>query len=235
MSLNLNLLGKTFVVLFVAAFMFMLGCGTDDPPGLWTVDERNAPSVVFPPGASPSVLESNLLRYTYVSRITYNWQTATFLEQGEFDVTDYHNGFIPGANKGDRVVSAMSDGHYQMIGDFLITGRVDPDGAMIENGSIHLYLDLTPANGSRNKDILIGSADHLLSGGAGAPEDPNALGSYDAIYDDYMLTEEGKSYWTAPQPFYVNMDFFGDVLTSTPVPGAPNVYDTTGVGGAYFL
>jgi hypothetical protein len=132
------------------------------------------------------------------------------------------------------VSSAMSAGYYHLIGDFRITGPVTPTGATIEEGTINLYIDLTPDNSSRDKDVLIGSAVHLFSGGAGAPDNPDAIGSFEAVYDDFKLTSEGTVYWKAPQPFYLNFDFYGDVLTSDQNPDDPNSYDTTGAGGAYF-
>jgi hypothetical protein len=128
----------------------------------------------------------------------------------------------------------MSSNYYRLIGDFRITGPGTTTGATIEEGAINLYIDLTLANSSRDKDVLIGSAIHLFSGGAGATDNPDAIGSFEAVYDDFELTLEGGNYWKAPQPFYVNLDFYSDVLTSAQNPDDPNSYDTTGAGGAYF-
>jgi len=37
-----------------------------------------------------------------------------------------------------------------------------------------------------------------------------------------------------PQPFYLNLDFYGDVLTSDQNPDDPDSYDTTGAGSVVF-
>ncbi|MFO7601212.1 MAG: hypothetical protein R6X27_15610 [Candidatus Desulfacyla sp.] len=239
MMSSLGKLEITILVGYALLLMLLIGCGSDEktetPAALpWIVDETKVSSVVYPPESTPVVFLANLMRYTYYSRITYDRETSTFVEQGEFDITEYRNGFVPGGNPGYVVSSAMSAGYYHLIGDFRITGPVTPTGATIEEGTINLYIDLTPDNSSRDKDVLIGSAVHLFSGGAGAPDNPDAIGSFEAVYDDFKLTSEGTDYCKAPQPFYVNLDFYGDVLTSEPDPDDPNSYDTTGAGGAYF-
>jgi hypothetical protein len=231
---------KLIVLVGYSILMVLLtGCGSDEKTGTpaalpWIVDETKVSSVVYPPESTPVVFLANLMRYTYYSRITYDRGTSTFFEQGEFDITEYRNGFVPGESPGYVVSSAMSAGYYHLIGGFRITGPVTPTGATIEEGTINLYIDLTPDNSSRDKDVLIGSAVHLFSGGAGAPDNPDAIGSFEAVYDDFKLTSEGTVYWKAPQPFYLNFDFYGDVLTSDQNPDDPNSYDTTGAGGAYF-
>lgn len=214
------------------------GCGGDGDTGAptWLVDETRAPAIDYPPSFTPGVLKTNLIRYTYYSRITYNFRASTFLEQGEFDVTDYYRGFAPDEEEGVVVPSAMSSGHYRLIGDFSITGRLAAGQAIIEQGTINFYIDRTPADGSRDKDVLIGTARHLFSGGAGSADDPDAIGGFDAVYDDFALTAEGADYWNAPRPFYSDLDFFGNVLTAELAAETldSKLFDTTGAGGAYF-
>ena len=233
--LQLSILGG-----YVLLMTLLTGCGSSDdiePPAAlpWTVDETQIPSLVYPPESTPAIFEVNLVRYTYSSTITYEPDNSTFVEKGDFDITEYHNGFIPGEYTGYVVGPDISTNYYRFIGEFSITGARTTTGVItIEQGSISMYIDLTPDNSSRDKDVLIGSAEHLFSGGAGATENPDAIGSFEAVYDDFKLTPEGRSYWRAPQPFYVNLDFYGDVLTSERDEDNPNIYNTTGAGGAYF-
>ncbi len=238
MSTVLKIRFAFIIMNFVFFVVFLTGCGSDDDSDLqalsWTVNESQVSTFGKERISKSESFQANLILYTYTSRITYDKSNSSFIERGEFDMTEYRNHFIPEINNGYRVPSLMDSGSYRFIGDFSITGKVSPSGAIIDEGTINLYLDLTPHNASRNKDILIGSAANLLSGGAGTPQDPNALGSFEAVYDDFTLTAEGQRYWNSPHPFYLNLDFFGDVLTSTVSPDGPNSYDTTGRGGAYF-
>ncbi|MFH1134679.1 MAG: hypothetical protein V1816_01190 [Pseudomonadota bacterium] len=201
----------------------------------WTVDETvDFLNELYPPWFTPVAFEANLMSCTYYSKITHDPINSTFVENGEFDITEYRRGFIPGEDDGAGVGSAMSDNYYHLIGDFRVTGPVTKAGVSIEQGAINLYLDLTPDNSSRDKDILIGSARHLVSGGVGASENPDAIGSYEDVYDDFTLTAEGRGYWKYLPSLVMNLSFHGDILTSVKDPDDPNSNDTTGAGGVHF-
>ncbi len=173
--------------------------------------------------------------YRYYSTITHDQTASRFEEKGEFDITEYRTGFVPKGFEGYALGSGLTPGYYTLIGDFSISGRITAGGAAIENGVIHFYIDLTPEDSVRNKEILIGSSSSLVSGGAGSSANPNALGSYDAIYTDFQMTGQGANYWKVPQQFYAHLDFYGNVLTSIQTDKNPNIYATTGSGGAYFV
>jgi hypothetical protein len=222
--------------------MLLTGCGSDSlsaplsaPAPSWTVDESQVPEVVYPPAFTPKAFEVNQMYYSYYSTITYDQSASSFEEKGEFDITEYRTGFVPKGFEGYALGSGLNPGYYGLIGDFSIIGKVTAGGAAIESGVIHFYLDLTPEDCIRNKDILIGSSSTLDSGEAGSSGNPNALGSYNAVYADFKLTDQGAMYWKAPQPFYAHLGFYGDVLTSIRTSTNPNVFETTGAGGAYFL
>ncbi len=241
MMLRVDSLNKTLLT-GCCLVMLLTGCGSDSestpvalPAPTWTVDESQAASVVYPPAFTPGSFEVNQMYYSYYSTITYDQSASSFEEKGEFDITEYRTGFIPKGFEGYVWGSGLNPGYYGLIGDFSIVGKVTAGGAAIESGVIHFYLDLTPKDCVRNKDLLVGSSSTLYSGGAGASGNPNALGSYDAIYSSFILTDAGAKYWKLPRPFYTYLDFYGNVLTSVKIGSNPNVYATTGAGGAYFL
>ncbi len=240
--MKLTKLHQTLPAGLCLLLMLLAGCGSDSlsapvsvPAPSWTVDESQVPSVVYPPAFTPQAFEVNQMYYSYYSTITYDQTVSSFEEKGEFDIMEYRTGFVPKGFGGYALGSGLNPGYYALIGDFSITGKVTAGGAVIENGVIHFYIDSTPEDAVRNKDILIGSSSTLLSGSAGSSTNPNALGSYDAVYADFKLTDQGEKYWKEPQPFYTNLDFYGNVLTSIRTGENPNVFETTGAGGAYFL
>jgi hypothetical protein len=240
-TMKITKLHQTLPAGLCLLLMLLTGCGSDSlsapvsiPAPSWTVDESQVP-VVYPPAFTPKAFEVNQMYYSYYSTITYDQTASSFEEKGEFDITEYRTGFVPKGFEGYALGSGLNPGYYALIGDFSITGKVTADGAVIENGVIHFYIDLTPKNCARNKDILVGSSSTLYSGGAGSSSNPNALGSYDAVYTDFKLTDQGTMYWKAPQSFYTHLDFYGNVLTSIRTGENPNVFETTGAGGAYFV
>lgn len=77
-------------------------------------------------------------------------------------------------------------------------------------------------------DILIGTASNLTVGWgiAGTP------GAFDAIWDDFSLTADGKLYFTSPDPFYVVVEANGDFDQDTFMSGGN--FEVTGDLSAAF-
>lgn len=117
-----------------------------------------------------------------------------------------------------------ANNQYQIYAVFSATGTFAGNSFTGVTGSFDLYIDQS-SNTVRNlanpfvgtapvslsntgDDLLVGSTTTLLSGvGELDPTPPNA---FDFIFDDLVLTAFGKTYFTAPNPFYLRVRVNGD-------------------------
>jgi PEP-CTERM motif-containing protein len=148
---------------------------------------------------------------------------------------------------------------YKMYGLFTLSGTAtaSPTGitATFTTGTLTLYVDANgdttlalPANdgtidgavgpvvvGSNGDDLAIGTASNMtaseahLFGGL-------ANGDFEIVWDNWLLTAFGESYWDAPEPFHTIINFNGNTTTVTPPGSATAPFNSVadGSGNAFF-
>ena len=121
-----------------------------------------------------------------------------------------------------------------MLSSATITSSTTLDVGL-SSGSLSVFID---TNKDGIGDFSIGSATSILTGGAilGRPTQNDAAnGSFEVIYNDFLLSDFGKTYWTDPDPFHMVLDISAQVI------GLEGVFDVAGTnvtvngdGSAYF-
>jgi hypothetical protein len=149
---------------------------------------------------------------------------------------------------------------YKLYGLFDFSGTIASDGlgGILYNptnpASITLYLDPTAdttltlpvgfaANGSSpgpvvrgniGDDILLGSA-NSLSAAQGHIFPGLANGDFEGIFSNWLLTAAGSAFFVSPNPFYMTIDFNGNLTTVTGASPGRFAGTINGSGNSFFV
>ncbi|WP_019592349.1 MULTISPECIES: flocculation-associated PEP-CTERM protein PepA [unclassified Thioalkalivibrio] len=167
-----------------------------------------------------------------VDRITGGYEELLTLDtDGSFDAAAYWNVgqyFLGGTSVSNRLGAGGDDGDlfYGLYAVFESSGTFDAGSGEFTGttGSIALYLDPNldttfgfnsgdaadgVALGGTGDDILVGWSDIFERGAGRFEPGSDDIGSFALIFNEWMLTDEGKQFFTSPDPFYMNVRVSG--------------------------
>lgn len=140
--------------------------------------------------------------------------------------------------------------NYLLYATFTATGNIVGGGSSFQGttGTINVFLDkltnltdlsLPSVGGAEitrtNKldDLLLASTSTFKFGtGHNFPGDTNAAnGDYSLTFDNFLLTQDGKDYFTSPVPFYLQLTIDGN-FGSFPLPDFSNPNPSSIITGA---
>jgi PEP-CTERM motif len=206
----------------------------------FTVNEQVVPGTGL---AADPALVSDKLNGFYQERLTVTG-VNTFSAQAVASFTTFLE------NDGSAAVSSFLNGPgatgYKMYAVFTASGAITgPNAFQSTNNQFKLYLDpdknttntltdglTAPVLGGSGEDILLASAGPALTFGTGNLTGPP--GAFNIDWADFTLTNFGKTYFIAPNPFYMNVRVNGDydIVTSVPIGQTVNI---TGDVSAVFI
>jgi|JI102314A1RNA_FD_contig_31_9229584_length_870_multi_22_in_0_out_0_1 hypothetical protein len=245
----------TLAALTSAALASVSGAAFAVGNGLpFTVSESSVPGILL---ASTEVVDS--FDFSYRAKITQANDGSgiggvldgdAFSESGYLEVSSFKNG---GSTAGLSLNGNNLLGGYGIYGIFTLTGGATFNGqgitANFTGGSLALYIDpdrdttkTLGANGN-SATILGGNGEDMLIGSAGITSGGNAHlfaglanGDFEIVFSDWALSPFGSTYFSAPSPFHMRVNFDGNTTTVTP-PGsvvAPFTSTADGSGNAFF-
>lgn len=167
-----------------------------------------------------------------VDRITGGYEELLTLDaDGSFDAAAYWNVgqyFLGGTAVSSRLGASGDDGDlfYGLYAVFESSGTFDAGTGQFTGttGSIALYLDPDlnttfgftsgdaadgVALGGTGDDILVGWSDLFERGDGRFEPGEDDIGSFALIFNEWMLTDEGRQFFTDPDPFYMNVRVTG--------------------------
>ena len=167
-----------------------------------------------------------------VDRITGGYEELLTLDtDGSFDAAAYWNVgqyFLGGSSVANMLGSEgqNSDLFYGLYAVFESSGSYDATTGEFtgSTGSIALYLDPDlnttfgftsgdaadgVALGGTGDDILVGWSDLFERGDGSFDPGSDDIGSFALIFNEWMLSDEGKQFFTSPEPFYMNVRVTG--------------------------
>ncbi|WP_018863413.1 MULTISPECIES: flocculation-associated PEP-CTERM protein PepA [Thioalkalivibrio] len=167
-----------------------------------------------------------------VDRITGGYEELLTLDaDGSFDASAYWNVgqyFLGGTSVSNRLGSSGDDADlfYGLYAVFESSGTYDADAGQFTgtSGSIALYLDPNldttfgfntgdaadgVALGGTDDDILVGWSDMFDRGDGRFEPGADDIGSFALLFNEWMLTDEGRQFFTDPDPFYMNVRVTG--------------------------
>ncbi|WP_018861162.1 MULTISPECIES: flocculation-associated PEP-CTERM protein PepA [unclassified Thioalkalivibrio] len=167
-----------------------------------------------------------------VDRITGGYEELLTLDaDGSFDAAAYWNVgqyFLGGTSVSNRLGSSGDDADlfYGLYAVFESSGNYNAATGEFTgaSGSIALYLDPNldtsfgfnsndaadgVALGNTGDDILVGWSDVFERGAGSFDPDSDDIGSFALIFNEWMLSDDGKQFFTSPEPFYMNVRVTG--------------------------
>ena len=211
----------------------------------FTVNETVVPGALVSPGAANPALEVDKLNGSYVERLT---QTGlnTFSAQGFATFSSYLT------NDGTTVIASLlnsleSTGGYLLRAVFSATGTITgPNTFSSNNTSFSLFLDpnqnttatfaalnsgsVTPTLSGNSDDLLLATS--LMGVGTGNLNGPP--GAFNIDFSSFTLSPFGATFFTAPNPFHMNVRVNGDYDIVSPVAGDLATRNITGDVSAVF-
>lgn len=246
----------TLAALTTAALASVSGAAFAVGTGLpFKVNEVGVPGIVIPVSKTADSFD-----FSYRAKITQQNDGSglgglldgdAFAESGFLEVSSFKNG---GSTVGLALNGSVpAFGSYGMYGIFTLTGGATVAGggitANFTGGSLSLFIDpdqdttkTLGANGNsatilggNGEDMLIGSA-NITSGGNAHLFAGLANGDFEIVFSNWALSPFGSTYFSAPSPFHMRVNFNGNTTTVAP-PGsvtAPFTSTADGSGNAFF-
>ncbi len=246
---------KTLLAALFAGFASTAAMAT--PALYWTVDElavdnatgTNTVQTLATVLNRPTTFAVNDMSLVYEALITQGafnqFGVASFSEEGRFQIGEYRSGYEPdGGSQGSVVSSALNEA-YTLWGTFSLSGTATISGnqliVSVTSGSMSAFADFSFAGellSQLDADANVGSATSVKSGDATLTklgENDAGNGSFEVIWDNFVLGDFGSLLWPSPDPFHMTLDVNSDV---DGIQGAFNpegtVAITGGQGNAYF-
>lgn len=197
-----------------------LGLGATAQAGVFTIDDSQLGLTDSPIGPVEA------------DRITGGYDELLSIDgDGTFDAIAFVNigqYFLGGSSVNNRLSGFGDDADmfYGLYGLFESSGTFDPVSGEFTGatGTISLYLDPdldtsfgfagTDAldgfdlNGEGN-DIFVGSSELLLRGSGSFEPGEGDIGSFELVFGEWALSDEGSMFFTAPVPFYTQVRITG--------------------------
>lgn len=245
----------TLAALTSAALASVSGAAFAVGTGLpFTLDEVGVTGI-----AVPQVTIADSFDFSYSAKITQANDGSgpggvldgdAFDESGFLEVSSFKNGSTTSAL---ALNSPAIFGGYGMYGIFTLAGGATFDGtgitANFTGGSLSLYIDpdqdttKTLGVNGMSATILGGNVEDQFVGSASLTDGGNAHlfaglanGDFEVVFSDWTLSPFGSTYFSAPSPFHMRVNFNGNTTTVTP-PGsviAPFTSTADGSGNAFF-
>lgn len=225
----------------------ILAAGSASAVGVFpefTVNETVVPGANVVGAANPALV-ADKLNGSYVERLTITGAN-TFAAQGFATFSEYlsNDGVTP-------VASLLSNleafGGYLLVAFFNASGSITgPNEFSSGLTSFGLYVDplqntsasFAAVNGGVVAPTRVNDGDDILvatsNTGFGTGNLNGPPGAFNIDYSKFTLTAYGASFFTNPNPFYMNVRVNGDYDIVTPVAGDPNTRNITGDVSAVF-
>lgn len=217
-------------------------------------------------GATPdNIVNADSFDFSYTARIEQT-NDGGLLNGDLFGESGYFTGssWKDGVAAQTTYLNGAGDTGYKMYGIFTLSGTaaatplVSPTGikASFTSGTLSLYVDFdsntTLALGANDgtidgtlnpvvrtnfgDDQLIGTGTAMVPGSEANLFAGLANGDFEIVWNDWLLTTFGKTFFISPDPFYMIINFNGNTTTVAPAGSltAPFMSVADGSGNAFY-
>jgi hypothetical protein len=172
------------------------------------------------PGTVSNTFEADKLNGGYAEALTIysdlSFSTAAYADFAQFYINDGTSILpLPGSQ-----LNSFGTSGYGMYAVFYSSGNLTVNGFEGITGSISLYIDpdrnttkTLGATGADAVSVANIADDYLIASASNATRLlglPGTPGAFDFIFNDFLLTDAGKLYFTSPDPFHAIVNVNGD-------------------------